>query len=197
MGNPISKLREETRNADEKTRREVEERLQILERVVDGKLSQAKQEILVGGTDDQGICSGQVVARHQQINIIKSTAESQKLRHALHRYFQRDFIGGLEQIVQVGGEPVLGNTSVGEFETTDTFIVWSHSSLLRCDAYYYRWNFSSKGIIEDVEGVLGVYVVKRIIDLTKTHPEVLAHTITQMADRIFQSFGKSSLLGGS
>ena len=33
--------------------------------------------------------------------------------------------GGLESIVQLGDETVLGNDSMGEYETTDMFIVWN------------------------------------------------------------------------
>ena len=190
MGNPISKIREEAKIADEKTKKEMEERLQILEKMVNGKLDKVKQDILVGEKNDQEIHAGTVVAKHTQINITKKTGESQKLKDALHSFFQGDFIGGLEQIVQLGAEAVLGNGSMGEFETTDMFIVWSHNALLRCDAYYYRWNFSSKGIIDDVEGVLGVYMVKRVIDLTKTDPQVLTYAITQMADRLIRPIGK-------
>ena len=46
-------------------------------------------------------------------------------------------------------------------------------SFLRCDAYYYRWNFASKGIIEDMKGVVGVLLLKRVVDATKTDRKLL------------------------
>ncbi len=39
-------------------------------------------------------------------------------------------------------------------------------------------------MINETEGVTGVLLVKRVIDLTKTDPQVLTWAITNMADRI-------------
>jgi hypothetical protein len=90
-------------------------------------------------------------------------------------------MGGLEKIVALGAEAILGNDSMGEYETTDMFIVWTNNALLRCDTYYYRWNFVSKGVINDAEGVVGVLLVKRVVDLTKTDPQVLTWAISKQA----------------
>jgi hypothetical protein len=38
MGNPISKICDEAKAADEKTKQEMEQRLQLLEKMVDGRL---------------------------------------------------------------------------------------------------------------------------------------------------------------
>ena len=184
MGNPISTLREEAEKQEQEKKDQMEERLHILEKMVTGKLNAAKQAIIAGERNDEEIHGGTVVALHQQINITKKEGESQSLKSGLNDFFQGDLIGGLEQIVQVGADTVLQNASIGEYETTDMFIVWSHNALLRCDAYYYRWNFSTKGIIQDVGGAVGVYLVKRVIDLTKTDPQVLTYAISQMADRL-------------
>ena len=64
-------------------------------------------------------------------------------------YFGCNYLGCNDRIswVQLGANTVLGNTSIGEYETTDMFIVWSNNALLRCDAYYYYWNFATKGVI--------------------------------------------------
>ena len=64
------------------------------------------------------------------------------------------------------------------------FIVWSDNALLRCDTYYYRWNFVSKSVINEIEGVTGCLLMKRVIDITKTDPQVLTWAITRMADRV-------------
>ena len=75
--------------------------------------------------------------------------------------------------MKVGAGIVLGNTSMGEHETSDMLIVWTNNSLLRVDVYYYRWNFSTHNIINNTQVVLGVLAVKRVIDLTETDPQVL------------------------
>lgn len=181
MGNPISKIRDKVKAADEKTKHEMEQRLQILEKMVDGRLQNETTEILAGSRNDQRIDTGTIVEIHKQINITQSSVESQKLGEAIHDFFSGNWMGGLEKIVELGAEAILGNNSMGEYESSDMFIIWTNNALLRCDAYYYRWNFVSKGVIDGAEGVVGVLLVKRVVDLTKTDPQVLTWAISQQA----------------
>ena len=183
MGNPISKVRAEATKADEQQKLIMEQRLQILEKMVDGRIANEMTSILAGERNDQEIHSGTIVQMHKQINIWQSEKESQQIKDAIGDFFSGDLVGGLENVVQLGCEAVLGNTSMGEYETSDMFIVWSSDALLRCDAYYYRWNFVAKGVIDEAEGVLGVLLIKRVIDLTKTDPQVLTWAIANQASK--------------
>lgn len=156
MGNPLSKSIEELKHEEEDKKKQMEQQLDILSKMVKSKLEAAQHEMLIGEKGDQEIHAGTVVAKHKQTNITIANKGNQKIKDGLHNFFQGDFIGGLEKIVQVGADAVLGNSTIGESETSDMFIVWSHNALLRCDAYYYRWNFSFKGLLSDLEGVTGV-----------------------------------------
>ena len=95
-------------------------------------------------------------------------------------------------MVHLAFEAVLGNEAMGEYETTDMMIVWSANALLRCDAYYYRWNFVSKGVINEAEGVVGVLLVKRVIDVTKVDPQVLTWAISEQAAKQGSSADEAS-----
>ena len=184
MGNPISKVRAEAKAADEKTKLEMQQRLNILEKMLHGRLENEMSTLLNGERGDQEIHAGVIVELHKMAYITESQKESQQLHDAIGDFFHGDFIGGLEDIVQLGAESVLGNDRMGEFETSDMIIVWNSNALLRCDAYYYRWNFSSKGVIDQHEGVLGVLLIKRVIDMTKTDPQVLTWAITDQVNRV-------------
>jgi hypothetical protein len=181
MGQSITKLRKEITQEGQK--REFEERLQILEKMIEQRLEIEKIAILHGEKNDQEIDTGTIVSLHKMVFIKTEKKESEDLNKVIHQLFSGDFIGGLESIVQLGAESVLGNDSVGEYNSTDMFIVWSDNALLRCDTYYYRWNFVSKSVINEVEGVTGCLLMKRVIDITKTDPQVLTWAITRMADR--------------
>ena len=183
MGNPITKLRQEATKAAETEKHEMQQRLQILEKMVTGRLDNENTRILSGERNDQEIHAGTIVEIHKQVNIYETEKPSQKVSDAIHNFFSGDLIGGLEDIVELGAESVLGNECMGEYETTDMFIVWSSNALLRCDAYYYRWNFVSKNVIDEGEGVVGVFLMKRVIDITKTDPQVLTWAISQQANR--------------
>ena len=183
MGNPISKVREAAEAADEKAKQEMQERLNILEKMLHGRLDNEMSNILNGQRGDQEIHAGTIVELHKKAYITESKEESQELKDAIGDFFHGKFIDGLEKMVQLGAEAVLGNNRMGEFETSDMIIVWNSNALLRCDAYYYRWNFTSKGVIDQHEGVLGVLLIKRVIDMTKTDPQVLTWAITEQANR--------------
>jgi hypothetical protein len=48
----ISKMRDDAKQANKETRKEMEERLQIVEKMIHGKRDKAKQEMLVGEKND-------------------------------------------------------------------------------------------------------------------------------------------------
>ena len=183
MGNPISKVREEATKADETEKMEMEQRMNILEKMIESKLQNETTKILAGEPNDQEIHTGTVVQLHKQINIKESQKESQKISDAIDDFFSGEWLDGLQKVVELGAEAVLGNATMGEYESTDMLIVWTNNALLRCDAYYYRWNFVTDGVIEQAEGVVGVLLVKRVIDIAKTDPQVLLWAITQQASR--------------
>ena len=183
MGQSISDLHNLTK-ATQEQKQEFQQRLQILEKMIEERLETVKFEILNGEKNEQEIDTGTIVFSHKMVYIKTEAEESGEISKAIHQIFAGDFISGLESIVELGAEAVLGNDSMGEYESKDMFIVWTENALLRCDAYYYRWNFVSKSVINDTEGVTGVLLVKREIDLTKTDPQVLTWAITRMVDRI-------------
>ena len=187
MGNPVSKVRTEIRealDASNEERIKQEERLNLLEMMVNSRLEIAKQKILNGEANDQQIHAGTVVEYTQQINIALSKATTPDLLVAITEFMggtMDSALSGFAKIIKVGVDSVLGNSSMGQHEGTNMFIMWTENALLRLDAYFYRWNFTSNEVIKDVEGASGVIMMKRVIDLTKTDPQVLTWAISRQA----------------
>ena len=182
MGHSVSYLREQQENQEHAA----QERLQILEKMIQSRLQNIQTEILSGSKNDQEIDTGTIVDIHKQVNVTVSDKPEdigKKIGSSIHDFFSGDWQGGLTKIVQLGAQTVLGNVSIGEYETRDMFIVWSNNALLRCDTYYYRWNFSAQGVIKEGQGVVGILLVKRVIDLTKTDPQVLTWAITEQGSK--------------
>ncbi len=180
MGQTVSELRAKAEEQDDTVKAQLEERLQLLEKMIKGQLSNAKQNILAGERNDQEIHSGVVVEELQHITIVDST-KPQPIESAIDDFFAGHFMKGLGALVKSAVDTVLGNGSIGEYESSEMFIVWNNNALLRYDLYTYRWNFSAKGVIQDIDGVTGAYMVKRIIDLEKTDPQVLTWAISRQA----------------
>ena len=140
--------------------------------MVDYHLDSVKNEMLNGDRGDQEIDTGTVVEFSKQINITLTTHASDELEEAI-KSFCGSIMKGFKKLVTAAVDAVFGNASIGEHEGNNMFIVWSDNALLRMNAYYYRWNFSSKNIIQDEEGASGVIVMERVINLTQTDPQVL------------------------
>jgi hypothetical protein len=181
MGQSASAIRKAATEKDDDERTRIEERLQILEKMIMGRLHIAKNNILAGQRNDKEIHAGVVVEELQHISIVETEKGSDDIKKAVDDFFSVQFMKVIGEIVSLTVSTILGNESVGEYESTDMFIVWHNNALLRYDLYTYRWNFAAKGIIEQTEGVTGAFMCKRVIDLTKTDPQVLTWALSRQA----------------
>jgi len=182
MGNPITKIRSELHKGSDADKTKMEERLNILERLVKSHLEVAKTSMINGAKFDQEIDTGTIVEFSQQENVSISGKVSPQLEDAIKDFFGGHVLGGFKNVISVAVDSVLGNASMGEHEGSNMFIQWSDNAILRLDAYYYRWNFSSNEIIQNIEGVSGVIAVKRVINLVNTDPQVLTWAISRQAE---------------
>ena len=196
MGNPISKLRKQLDLADAE-KAKMQERLNVLEKMVNFHLDNAKTDMLAGDRLDQEIHTGTVVEFSKQVSVTMTNEPNPELEDAISDFFGGNLLGGFGKLVSVAVDAVLGNASMGEHEGSNMFIQWQDNALLRLDAYYYRWNFSSTEIIKDVEGASGVICMKRVINLVNTDPQVLTWAISRQASLLGNPDGASEMIDGA
>ena len=168
--------------ADKKYGNLMQERLDVLEKVILYQLQNAKTSILDGEMGNHKVHAGQIVAIHREVNIILANKLSDKLeKEAITNLFGLVFgsniTGDFDKLVLQPYDATLGNSNRGEHEGANMFIEWSEYALIRIDVYYYRWNFSSNEVIEGVEGVIGIIVIKRVVNLLSTDPQILTSAI--------------------
>lgn len=180
MGNPISSLRDKVDQSNAE-KQKMQERLNIMEKMVENHLENAKASILNGERGDKEIYAGTVVQFSKQVNVQISKKESDSLDKAINNFFGKDILGGFKELVKLSVQSVLGNASIGEHLGSSMFIQWSDNAVVRMDAYFYCWNFSSNEIIQDIEGATGVIVMSRVINLAKTDLQVLTWAISRQA----------------
>ena len=193
MGNPISSLRSVVDQSGEE-RLKMQERLNILEKMVNYLLDNAKTEMLHGDRGDQRIYTGTVIDFNKQVNISLENHKADELDVAIKNFFGQRIAEGFKKIVTASVDAVLGNASMGEHQGSNMFIEWSDNALLRLDAFYYRWNFSSTEIINGVEGVSGVLVMKRVIKLGENDPQVLTWAISRQASGLGNAKDASDMI---
>ena len=183
MGTSISTIREDTITADRETRLEIEERLKLLEKMV---RSQLEEEYLSVVAEDSGIHTGMVVDVLKKVNIVMSSRCTDKVEDIIDSFFSEVMLKGFDTLIKFSISEIVDKTSVGEHSIRHIIVLPTNTSILRCDVYYYRWNFASKGIIDNMEGVVGVLLLKRVIDVVKSDQKVLdralSHTMSWTLD---------------
>ena len=104
-------------------------------------LDKQLERVLQGKRNDQEIDTGTIVELQNKSGFVgKKTQKKLKMRLKLQLAIslKDSLLKGLGSIVKFSCNAVVANTSIGEYETTDMFIIWSNNALLRCDAFYYR-----------------------------------------------------------
>ncbi len=171
----MSKLREHEAKQDAHAK----EMLAMLEKMAQAQVASKVDEILHGRSGDEEIHKGLVVAKHQQI-FVDASSDSDKASSAIEHFFSGDFLDGAKELILGGVNALLGNFSIGENESEDMLILWENNALLRVDVYYWKWNFSSEGIVKVAQNVFAVYCVKRVINPEQVDPSVLIYVISRM-----------------
>ena len=88
---------------------------------------------------------------------------------------------GFQSLIGVGLQAILGDSSMGENEQLQTFITMENNAVIRVDIKAWRYNFSDKGIIGNVQNALCYVFCKSVVDHTKVSIDVLTYLITQQA----------------
>jgi hypothetical protein len=165
MGSSVQKLREEVRlsEMDQDRKQRMDEHLQLLERMVLTHLMVMKTRILDNDSHED-------THSMEQVNVELSSGSNCRTSHlheAIKEYFKTHHMKGLDDIVDyLALSTVLGNESVGEYQSNKVFILWHNNTLQRFDAYCYRWNFAiGEEVIQDVKSVSGCLLMKRSTNL--------------------------------
>ena len=90
MGNPISSLREQL-NQEKKEEAQMQERLNVLEKMITFHLENAKNEMLHGDGGDEEIHAGTVVEFSRQISITMTNKTSPKLQDVIGDFLMANY----------------------------------------------------------------------------------------------------------
>jgi len=179
MGKSASRMKQDALAESEKERAELEERLSFLHKAAISHLAVKKNEILAGSENDLKLHGGTDVEEHMQVRL-NASEDDELLTEAIEDIFSGSILKGLKKVVIGATQSILGNEAVGEVEEEDYAIVWYNNALVRIDFYMWRYNFSSDGVIKQVENVLAYYAVKRVLDWEKVDPQVVTYCISNL-----------------
>ena len=164
------------------------QQLAMLQKMAQAQLDAHETNIMFGNAQDQEIHSGTVVSKQKKV-CIDASHNSSSIGNIMKDFFDGDIKDGFQNMIMMGVNTILGNTNIGENESQDMFVTWENNALLRIDAYYWKWNFSEKGIISKSQNVFAIFCMKRVVDMKKVDPQVLIWAISR---RMKQNEGYSS-----
>ena len=131
-----------------------------------------------------------VVDKSMKYLIKVSSATSEEVGKAIGEVLKGDFLSGVTDLITVGLNAMLGSESVGETEKQDFHVVFANNSLLRIDYMFYKYEFSSQGLIDKAQNIFCYYLQVGVLDLEKVDPQILLYELTK-------AVGESSLPGAS
>lgn len=140
--------------------------------------------------EDKSLPIVAVVDKSMKYSIKVSSATSEEVGKAISEVLKGDFLSGVTDLITVGLNAMLGNESVGETEKQDFHVVFANNSLLRIDCMFYKYEFSSKGLIDKAQNIFCYYLQVGVLDLEKVDPQILLYELTK-------AVGERSLPGAS
>ena len=140
--------------------------------------------------EDKSLPIVAVVDKSMKYSIKVSSATGEEVGKAIGEVLKGDFLSGVTDLITVGLNAMLGNESVGETEKQDFHVVFANNSLLRIDCMFYKYEFSSKGLIDKAQNIFCYYLQVGVLDLEKVDPQILLYELTK-------AVGERSLPGAS
>ena len=148
--------------------------------MVHSQLEEEYLSVVASGWKDSEIHTGMVVDVLKKVHIIMSSRCTEKVEDVIDSFFSEVMLKGFDTLIKFSISEIVDKTSVGEHSIRHVIVLPTNTSILRCDVYYYRWNFASRRGI--MEGVVGVLLLKRVTDVIKTDQTVLdcalSHTMS-------------------
>ena len=151
----------------------------MMHKMLVNKIAAISSKMENDAIEDKSLPIVAVVDKSQKYKIKVSEAPSQEITDAIGEVLKGDFLDGLKNLISVGLSQMLGNASAGETEKVDFHIVFANNSLLRVDYMIYKYEFSSKGIIDKVKNVFCYYLQVGVLDLEKVNPQILLYELTR------------------
>ena len=176
MGTSISTAIKEQQ---QQNNQEVTETMQMMHKMLVNKIAATSSKMENDAIEDKSLPIVAVVDKSEKYKVRVSEAPSAEINNAIGEVLSGDFLDGLKSLVTAGLNQMLGNASAGETERVDFHIVFANNSLLRIDYMMYKYNFSSRGIIDEVQNVFCYYLQVGVLDLEKVNPQILLYELTR------------------
>ena len=174
MGQVISAFLAENEHEHEE---DTVEQLQILQKLAAAKLEAKAIKLATDAFEDKCLPIVAVVDKVERYAVKAESAPASKVEECIGDIFQGHFLEGLKKAVCTGVSELLGNTSAGEQERSETHVVFANNTLLRVDYYCYKYEFGSHGLRDKFRNAFSYVVQVGVLDNIRVDPQIALYEL--------------------
>ena len=164
--------------SDKKKEVNVVEQLRSYQRMISAKLEAEREKISKEAFNDTKLPILSLVSTTQDYRLAVKAAPKDRVGEILDSVIGGGYIKGLNGILSLALDQLLGNVSVGESEKKESHVAFANNSLLRIDCYMYKYQFQSDGLISSSKNIFGYYIQVGVLDLIKVNPQIVLYELT-------------------
>lgn len=176
MGNSITSAMKEQQ---EKNDLQTKEQLETLQKMMQNKVAAESSQMKDDALQDKSLPIVTIVDTTEKYTVKVKNVPDPEIEGAVKDILSGDFIDGLIKLLSVALGEFLGDTSAGEKFKKDFHVVFANNSLLRVDFMLYKYDFSSKALVDEVQNGFCYYAQIGVLDLKKVSPQVLLYELTK------------------
>ena len=164
--------------------------LQMCQTRLANKIAASSEAIKTAAFEDTSLPILAVVDMTEKYFAHCTNKPSNEVSSAIDEVLSGKFLEGLKNMISVGLNELLGNTSAGETEKKSFHIVFANNSLLRIDYMMFKYEFGSKGLQDITKNMFCYYLQVGVVDFEKTNAQILLYELTK-------SIGEDNLAAAS
>lgn len=164
----------------------LKEQFAFLQKMAEAKCNEFESELksmfTSGGTAECEIVGNRAIAYHACQHVDIKTGCDDAIKDAIDMFFRgRDDVKqGFQKIIKAALDTIIGDTAMGEHQVKKFFIYPENFAIVRVDVKFYKYCFSSSGVIADTENIFCYTMAKSIVDHTKVTIDELLYMVTEM-----------------
>ncbi|PFX16059.1 uncharacterized protein LOC111342701 [Stylophora pistillata] len=179
MGTAVSQKIKEEQEKEQQQAQETLEKLQMLQEMMVNKVAAATATMKDEARQNGHLPIVAFVDTSEKYSVNVSDVPATDINNAVKDLFGGNILKGLEDLIGVALKALLGNAQAGASEQKDFHIVFGSNSLLRVDFMFYKYEFSSKGVKDDLQNGFCYCTQTSVLDLKKVNPQVLLYELTR------------------
>ena len=174
MGSSISSAFEQAKVDDA-----ILEQLQTLDKMMVNKIAAESIQMKDDALQDKTLPIVAIVDTSEKCSVKVESHAADEVKDAVGAMLSGNFLAGLEDLITVALNELLGDTTAGEKSKKEFHVVFANNGLLRVDLMLYKYDFSSQGLVDKVQNGFCYYSQIGVLDLKKVNPQVLLYELTR------------------